>query len=111
LKPVQTEHRIPQFPERLALRMSIYALWLGFFAVAALLTVFLSAWQGFSPDGPPPGFTPEPLWQFFLKNFPLMSFGLAVQIWWFSVPLLALTIWEARHYRKPRRKRVTDYDL
>ena len=108
---MHTERQIPKFPERLALRMCIYATWIGFFAVAALFTIFFAAWQGFSPDGPPPGFKPEPLWLFFLKNFPLIVLGLSVQIWWFFVPLLALTIWEFRRYRKPRRKRVTDYDL
>jgi hypothetical protein len=98
---------------RLPIRLCLYGWWIGFFLLAAAYTAFFYAWQGFSPDGPPPGFQPEPIGWFFLKNFPLMFLGAAVQYWWFFLPLLGLTAMEIRQTRAARSKpgRPSAYDL
>lgn len=98
---------------RLSFRFCVFGWWLGLLLLAAAATVFFSAWQGFSPDGPPPGFQPEPLGWFFLKNFPLMLLGVLVHLWWFSLPLLILTVMEIRRSRaaNEKRKRPSAYDL
>ncbi len=76
------------------LRNYLWLVWIGFGVLACVFTFFFYAWQGFSPDGPPPGFNPEPIGLFVLKYFPLVLLGLAIQVWWFSIPLLAITLWE-----------------
>jgi hypothetical protein len=100
-------------PGRLLLRFCLYGWWMGFFLVSAAFTLFLYAWQGFSPDGPPPGFQPEPIGWFFLKYFPLMVVGLAVRYWWFILLLLCLTVREIRRIRaaNPKPRRPSAYDL
>lgn len=99
---------------RLSLRLCLYGWWIGFLLLAAVYMVFFYAWQGFSPAGPPPGFQPEPIVWFFLKNFPLMFLGVTVQYWWFALPLLVLTVMEIRRRcaanPKPRRPSVYDLD-
>jgi len=103
--------QILKLPDRLSLHVAICFAWFVLFGIAAVFTLFFCAWQGFSPDGPPPGFKPEPVGWFFAKNFPLALLGVMIQFWWFSFPLLGLTLWEFLRSRKPRRKRVHDYDL
>jgi hypothetical protein len=103
-----------EYFSRLPIRLCLYGWWMGMLLLAAVYTVFFYAWQGFSPDGPPPGFQPEPIGWFFLKYFPLMFLGVTVQFWWFALPLLALTIMEIRRMRaanlKPRRPSAYDLD-
>jgi hypothetical protein len=97
----------------LSLRFCRYGWWMGFVLLASVYTLIFYALQGFSPDGPPPGFQPEPIVWFFLKYLPLVFFGVTVQYWWFSLPLLALTVMEVRRTRaaNPKSRRPAAYDL
>lgn len=98
-------------PEGLALRLHLYAAWILLLAIAGAGTVFFCGWQGFSSDGPPPGFKPEPFPTFFLKNFPFIFLRVACHFWWFSIPVLALSIREFRRIHTSQSKQLTDYDL
>jgi hypothetical protein len=100
-------------PGRLLLRFCLYGWWMGFLLVAAAFTLFFYAWQGFSPDGPPPGFKPEPIGWFCLKNFPVMVLALAAHYWWFVLPLLFLTVKEFRriHAAESKPRHPSAYDL
>jgi hypothetical protein len=98
---------------RWSIRLGLCACWAGLVLLAALFTLVLYAFQGFSPDGPPPGFKPEPIGWFFLKYFPLIFVGSAVHYWWLSAPLLALTGLQIRRFRAtyPKPRRASAYDL
>jgi hypothetical protein len=98
-------------PGRLLLRRVVHTLWLGFFVVGGILTVFLDAWQGFSPDGPPPGFQPEAMVPFLLKNFPVAFLTLVIQLPWLSFPMLVFMVWDFQEWLRKHCKSQNTYDL
>ena len=56
--------------------------------------IFLASWQGFSPDGPPPGFHPLPRVLFALLVFPRLFWMSLVEAPWIARPIVSYVLIE-----------------